>query len=64
MKDKSDIELEEVVRDNPRATQLHREAKSELDLREQKRLRSPVLAKWIVAGILVVTAIIAYLRTC
>jgi len=64
MKDKSDIELEELVRDNPRATDLHQEAKSELELREQKRLRRPVLTKWVVVGILLVTAMIAYLRTC
>jgi hypothetical protein len=64
MKDKSDMELEELVRDNPRSTQLHKEAQSERDLREQKRLRRPALTKAFVGAVLLVTAIIAYMRTC
>lgn len=64
MKDKSDVELEELIRDNPRATEMHQEAQSTLDLRNQQRLRRPIVAKYVVAGILVITAIISYLRTC
>jgi len=64
IRDKSDIELEELVRDNPRSTQLHRDAQVERNHREQRRLRRPALTKAIVGGILVVIVIIAYLRTC
>ena len=64
MKDKSDMELEELVRENPRSTELHRDAQSEMDLREQKRLRRPALTKVIVVAILLAIAITAYLQTC
>jgi hypothetical protein len=64
LKDKSDAELEEILRDNSHLTQLHREAQSEWSVRERKRLRRPAWTKAIVGAILLGIVIIAYLRTC
>jgi hypothetical protein len=64
LKDKSDAELEEILRDHPHSTQIHKLAQSEWNLREQKRLRRPAWTQFIVATILVGIAIVAYLRSC
>ena len=64
LKDKSDAELEEVLRDSPHLSQTHREAQSEWFLRERKRLRRPAWTQAIVAAILIGIVIVAYLRTC
>lgn len=64
LKEKSDAELEEVLRDSPHLSQTHREAQSEWTLRERKRLRRPAWTQAIVAAILMGIVIVAYLRTC
>jgi hypothetical protein len=64
LKDKSDAELEEVLRDSPHLSQAHSEAQSEWSLRERKQLRRPTWTRAIVAAILIGIMIVAYLRTC
>ena len=63
MKDKSNAELEELLRNAPRFSEAHTEAQSEWMLREQKRLRRPAWTQAIVVAILLGIVIIAYLRT-
>ena len=61
---KSDLELEEILRESPHSSQLHRDAQSERDRREQERMQRPARTQAIVAAILCVIAILAYLRAC
>jgi hypothetical protein len=64
MKDKTELELDEILRDTPHASPLHREAQSELDLRKQKELRHSNWTRVTFGAILAVIVLIAYLRTC
>ena len=64
LKEKSDIELEEIIRENPHATKLHRDAETEQASRKQRQDRRPARTQAIVAAILTAIALLAYLRAC
>jgi hypothetical protein len=64
LKEKSDMELEEIIRENPRSTKLRTEAEFEQASRRQKQARRPARTQVIVAGILTAIALLAYLRAC